>query len=81
MSSQQLADIVDIKHSVERMDNMQKPTKEQYEEYVSIRDSGITNMFDLRFIEAISNTGLTKDICVYIMHNFTELADEYGVAI
>ncbi len=58
-----------------------KPSKEQYEEYVSIRDSGVTNMYDLRFIEAISNTGVNKDICVYIMHNFTELAEEYGVEI
>lgn len=60
---------------------MQKPTKEQYEEYVRIRDSGITNMFDVNFIVSISETGLNKDICVYIMHNFTELANEYGVKI
>lgn len=60
---------------------MTKPTKEQFEEYVSIRDSGITNMFDVRFIESISSTGLNKDICTYIMHNFSELAKEYEVEI
>ena len=58
-----------------------KPTKEQFEEYVSIRDSGITNMFDVNFIESISETGLNKSICMYIMKNFSELAEEYEVEI
>ena len=60
---------------------MIKPTKEQFEEYVSIRNSGITNIFDTRFIESISDTGLDKNICTYIMHYFSELAEEYEVAI
>ena len=58
-----------------------KPTKEQFQEYVSIRDSGVTNMFDVSFIEAISTTGLTRQNCIYIMKNFKELADEYEVEI
>ncbi len=58
-----------------------KPTKEQFEEYVAIRNSGITNMFNIRFICDISVTGLTKDICFYIMDHFAELAKEYQVAI
>lgn len=58
-----------------------KPTKEQFEEYVAIRDSGITNMFNVRLIEDISDTGLTRSICIYIMQHFMELADEYGVEI
>ena len=58
-----------------------KPTKEQFEEYVSIRDSGITNMFDVRYIMDISDTGLTKPICIYIMEHFRELAEEYDVDI
>lgn len=58
-----------------------KPTKEQFEEYVSIRDSGVTNMFDIRFITTISGTGLTKAICLYTMEHFSELADEYEVEI
>ena len=58
-----------------------KPTKEQFEEYVIIRDSGITNMFDVRFITEISATGLNRPICLYIMKHFKELADEYEVAI
>ena len=58
-----------------------KPTREQFEEYVRIRDSGVTNMFDIKFISSISNTGLDKPICLYIMENFSDLAKEYGIAI
>ena len=58
-----------------------KPTKEQFEEYVAIRDSGVTNMFDIRYIESISDTGLNKPICLYIMKHFVELAKEYEVGI
>lgn len=58
-----------------------KPTKEQFEEYVEIRNSGVTNMFDVRFICDISATDLTKYICLYIMQHFVDLSEEYGVAI
>lgn len=58
-----------------------KPTKEQFEEYVEIRDSGVTNMFDIRYIENISTTGLDRPICMYIMEHFAELEEEYGVGI
>lgn len=58
-----------------------KPTKEQFEEYVAIRDSGITNMFNITFITDISSTGLNKPICLYIMNHFSALAEEYSVSI
>ena len=58
-----------------------KPTREQFQEYVDIRDSGVTNMFDVSYIESISTTGLTRLNCIYIMKNFKELAEEYEVAI
>ena len=58
-----------------------KPTKEQFEDYVAIRNSGVTNMWDINYIEAISRTGLDKSICLYIMKHFAELADEYDVDI
>ena len=58
-----------------------KPTKEQFQEYVAIRNSGVTNMFDVRFICDISVTDLTREICLYIMQHFGELAEEYQVAI
>lgn len=58
-----------------------KPTKEQFQEYVDIRDSGLTNMYDVRFIETISYSGLNKNICMYIMQHFMELAAEYNVEV
>ena len=58
-----------------------KPTKEQFEDYLSIRDSGITNMWDVKVVCALSSTGLTHDNCVYIMKYFEELASEYGVDV
>ncbi len=58
-----------------------KPTKEQFEDYVSIRDSGVTNMYAIDVVCDLSYSGLTKDICFYIMKHFKELAEEYEVEI
>lgn len=58
-----------------------KPTKEQFEDYVAIRDSGITNMWDIRTVCNLSCTGLDTDTCLYIMTNFEELAEEYDIDI
>ena len=58
-----------------------KPTKEQFEDYVGIRDSGVTNMFAVSTVCDLSSTGLTRDNCFYIMHHFVELAEEYEVEI
>lgn len=63
------------------MSEPKKPTKEQFEDYVAIRDSGMTNMFDVRTVCNLSVTGLTKEICLYIMTNFSALAKEYGVDV
>ena len=60
---------------------MQKPTKEQFEDYVAIRNFGVTNMFDVRTVCDLSETGLTRELCLYIMSNFVELAKEYGVDV
>ena len=57
-----------------------KVTKEQFEEYVSIRDSGVTNMFDINTV-CLYATMLTREDCLYIMSNFSELANEYGVEV
>ena len=60
---------------------MTKPTKEQFEEYVSIRNSGVTNMFNVTYITEISDTGLDKPTWFQIMDHFEELAKEYEVEI
>lgn len=58
-----------------------KPTKEQFEDYVAIRNSGVTNMFNVTNVCNWSHTNLTRDICLYIMSHFRDLAIEYGVKV
>jgi len=59
--------------------NKDKPTKEQFEDYVRIQKSGVTNMWAIRTVCDLSRTGLTTDICLYIMDHYDELREEYGV--
>ena len=54
-----------------------KPTKEQFEDYVRIQDSGVTNMCAIRTVCALSETGLTRENCFYIMSNYADLEKEY----
>ena len=56
-----------------------KPNKVQMEEYVRIQMSGVTNMCAVNTISAISDEGLTKAHCMYIMEHYTELVDEYQI--
>ena len=70
-----------MKRYIKSTSEYNKPTKEQFEDYVAIRNSGVTNMWDINYIEAISRTDLDKSTCLYIMKHFTELADEYDVDI
>ena len=46
-----------------------------YIKYEDIRESGVTNMFDLRNVIAL--TGLNKEKIMYIMKNYNELKDKY----
>ena len=51
-------------------------TKENFKSYVDVQESGVTNMFDVRTVGAIS--GLDKDQIMYIMSNYGEYADKYN---
>ena len=46
-------------------------TKQQFKAYLQVQMSGITNMFDLRNVTAL--TGLNKNQCLEIMENYSEL--------
>lgn len=52
-----------------------KITKEQFEAYVAVQRSGVTNMFDVRTVGELS--GLQKDEIVAIMKQYSELSEEY----
>ena len=58
---------------------LSKPTKEQFKDYVRIQRQGVTNMFCINNVINLSRTGLTTDICLYIMDHYDELREEYDV--
>lgn len=58
-----------------------KPTKEQFEEYVRIQYSGVTNMCAINTICRLSSEGLTRANCMYIMDHYTDLIQEYQIAV
>ena len=43
--------------------------------YLDCRDSGVTNMFDVRNVTAL--TGLSKEQIIYIIKNFDKLEEKY----
>ncbi len=50
-------------------------TKEQFEDYEDVRVSGVTNMFDVKTVMAMS--GLTREQCSEIMKDYSELKEKY----
>lgn len=58
-----------------------KPTFEQFREYLKIQNSRVTNMFDIKAIMSISYTGLNREICRYIMQNYCDLEEEFGITV
>ena len=51
-------------------------TKEQFTAYVKVQKSGVTNMFDLNNVKAL--TGLNKEQCLEIMSNYGKLEEKYS---
>lgn len=59
-----------------RGDYKDKPTADEFEAYQEVQFSGVTNMFDIRTVEAL--TGLPKDKIFYIMKYYAELDKQYN---
>tara|TARA_R110000787_G_scaffold32209_3_gene85118 strand:- start:459 stop:632 length:174 start_codon:yes stop_codon:yes gene_type:complete len=53
--------------------------KEEFEAYVSVQKSGITNMFDVKVVGEIS--GLNRDQIMAIMLGYRELENKYNTTI
>lgn len=53
-------------------------TKKQFQTYLAVRDSGATNMFDVKKVVELSDGILKREDCVFIMKHFNELWDKYG---
>ena len=56
--------------------------REKFEAYQNVRESRITNMFNLTSVitaaEAFNDVELTKKDCTEIMGNYSKLKKEYG---
>ena len=58
-----------------KLSEMEKITKEQFEAYVDVQMSGVTNMFDVKLVGELS--GLEKEEIMEIMTNYGTLKDKY----
>ena len=54
---------------------MEKITQEQFEAYVDVQESGVTNMFDVKTVGELS--GLEKEKIMTIMTNYGQLKEKY----
>ena len=54
---------------------MTEITQEQFEAYVDVQMSGVTNMFDVQMVSGLS--GLNKEEIMKIMKNYGTLKDKY----
>ena len=58
-----------------KLNKMEKITKEQFEAYVDVQMSGVTNMFNVKLVGELS--GLEKEEIMEIMKNYGTLKDKY----
>ena len=54
---------------------MAEITQEQFEAYVDVQESGVTNMFDVKTVGQLS--GLEKEEIMTIMKSYGELKEKY----
>ena len=54
---------------------MEEITQEQFEAYVDVQMSGVTNMFDVKKVGELS--GLEKEEIIAIMKSYSELKEKY----
>ena len=58
---------------------MENITQDQFEAYVDVQMSGLTNMMDVRTVSELS--GLERQEIITIMRNYTELKNKYGTIL
>ena len=51
-------------------------TQDEFDSYVEVQESGITNMFNVSVVSDYS--GLSRDKIMTIMKNYSDLNDRYG---
>ena len=58
------------------MENIIEITKEMFEGYEAIRESGVTNMFNVTMVCKLS--GLKREEVLEIMENYSKYGEEFG---
>ena len=58
-----------------KVNKMTEITKEQFEAYVDVQMSGVTNMFNVKLVGELS--GLEKEEIMEIMKNYGTLKNKY----
>ena len=57
-------------------------TKEKWEAYRTVQNSGVTNMFSvknvIKYADEFADVELTKNDCLYIMSNYPNLMVKYS---
>ena len=57
-------------------------TKEEFRAYETVRQSGVTNMFDVfavvKYAKKFGNVVLSKPTIIDIMHNYSDMKKEFG---
>lgn len=60
---------------------MVKITKDKFDAYITVRQSGLANMFAINTVielaDQICEVELTKEDCLYIMENYKTLKEQY----
>ena len=56
--------------------DMSPVTREEFESYVEVQESGVTNMFDVKTVGQLS--GLEKEEIMTIMQSYGELKEKYN---
>lgn len=51
-------------------------SKKEFESYVNVQNSGVTNMFDVTRVCELS--GLSRDKVMFIMKHYDELSDNFN---
>ena len=58
-----------------KLNKMEKITEEQFEAYVDVQMSGVTNMWNVKLVSQLS--GLEEKKIMTIMKNYGELKEKY----
>lgn len=63
------------------MEKVTEVSKEKFDAYVTVQNSGVTNMMHIKNViyaaNQICDVELTKEDCIFIMENYGKLSEKY----